>query len=232
MTTTTDIVKDEAQFLQSLVPLEGASLLELGCGKADFTRKLLARTQVKSVVALEVDRIQHRKNLEGPQDPRLIFGYGGAEEIPFDDAAFDGVMMMKSLHHVPVDHMARAFSEIRRVLKPGGWVYVSEPVYAGPLNDIIKLFHDEGVVRAEAQRALQRTASEGVLKAVSEHHFDIPAHYASYDDFVEKHVEITHSAKNYPPEIADKVRNLLGQHLSPAGADFMKPMRVNLLRRD
>jgi len=226
-----DIVKDEVAFLGSLVDLEGATLLELGCGKAEFTRRLLARTGVKAVTALEVDRIQHRLNLAGPQDPRLTFGYGGAEEIPFDDETFDGVMMMKSLHHVPVESMPRAFREIRRVLKPGGWAYFSEPVYAGPLNDIIKLFHDEGVVRAAAYEALRSAEREGVLQAQSEHAFEMPRHYESYDDFVAKHVETTHSQKSYPPEVAAEVRRRLEARMTPAGADFMSPMRINLLRR-
>jgi len=226
------VVKDEVEFLQSLVSLDGASLLELGCGKAEFTRRLLAKTSAKVVVALEVDRIQHKANLAGPQDPRLIFGYGGAQEIAFDDASFDGVMMMKSLHHVPAESMAQAFAEIRRVLKPGGWAYISEPVYAGPLNDIIKLFHDEGLVRAEALRALERATREGVLRQESEHHFDMPAHYAGFDDFVRKHVEVTHSEKHWTPEIAAEARRRLDAHMTPAGADFMKPMRVHLLRRD
>ena len=226
-----DTVKDEVAFLGSLVPLEGATLLELGCGKAEFTRRLLARTRVKSVTALEVDRIQHRLNLEGPQDPRLTFGYGGAEAIPFDDETFDGVLMMKSLHHVPVRSMGQAFHEVSRVLKPGGWAYISEPVYAGPLNDIVKLFHDEGEVRAAAYEALRAAGREGVMHPVSEHWFKMPGHYASYEDFVAKHVETTHSQKNYPPEVAAEVRRLLDAPMTPQGADFMRPMRVNLLRR-
>lgn len=227
-----DIVKDEVAFLGSLVPLEGARLLELGCGKAEFTRRLLARTRVASVAALEVDRIQHQANLDGPQDERLTFGFGGAEEIPFDDESFDGVMMMKSLHHVPVESMARAFREIRRVLKPGGWVYISEPVYAGPLNDIIKLFHDEGVVRAAAYAALRDATRGRVLDPVSEHWFEMPGRYDSYEDFVSRHVETTHSQKSYPPDVAAEVRRRLEAHMTPAGAHFMRPMRINLLRRN
>ena len=226
-----EIVKDEAALLRSLVPLDGATLLELGCGKAEFTRRLLATTQVAAVVALEVDRIQHRLNLESERDPRLTFGYGGAEEIPFDDGTFDGVLMMKSLHHVPVEHMDRAFAEIRRVLKAGGWAYISEPVYAGPLNDIIKLFHDEGLVRAQALEAMERAVRRGVLARKAERWFDMPARYADFDDFVAKHVATTHSEKRYTPEIAAEVRRRFEAHMTPAGAAFMKPMLANLLYR-
>jgi len=47
---------------------------------------------------------------------------------------------------------------------------------------------------------------------------------------VTKHVDVTHSTKNYTPEIASEVRRQFDAHLTPRGADFMKPMRVNLLR--
>lgn len=231
MSAVREVVKDEVALLQSLVPLDGAALLELGCGKAEFTRRLLARTQAKSVAALEVDRIQHRLNLGGPQDPRLAFGYGGAEAIPFDDATFDGVLMMKSLHHVPTEVMDQAFAEIRRVLRPGGWLYISEPVYEGELNDIIKLFHDEGAVRAAAYQAIRRADREGVMRLESEHHFDMPAHYSGFAEFLEKHVETTHSQKNYTPEIAVEVRRLFEARMGPQGADFVRPMRVSLMRR-
>ena len=226
-----EIVKDEASFLQSLVSLDGATLLELGCGKAEFTRKLLAKSSVGSIVALEVDRVQHRLNLESPQDPHLIFGYGGAESIPYDDATFDGVLMMKSLHHVPVASMDAAFAELRRVLRPGAWAYISEPVFAGPLNEIIRLFHDEEVVRTEAQAAIRRAVGAGVLLEDGEYEFDMPTRYADFDDFVAKHIDVTHSEKNYTPEIAAEVRRLFETHMTPAGANFMKPMRVSFLRR-
>jgi hypothetical protein len=60
----------------------------------------------------------------------------------------------------------------------------------------------------------------------------MPTRYAGFDDFVRKHVEVTHSEKHWTPEIAAEVRRRLEAHMTPAGADFMKPMRVNLLRRD
>jgi len=226
-----EVIADELAYLASLVGLQGASVVELGCGKADFARKLVERTSVASVTALEVDRIQHRRNVEGPQHPRLSFVYGGAEDIPLPDACADGVLMMKSLHHVPVPKMDRAMEEIRRVLKPGGWLYVSEPVYAGEFNEIVRLFHDEGAVRAEAYLALKRASSARVLEADVEHEFMAPLAFKDYDDFVEKIVNATHSEHNYTDEVASEVRRRFAAYETPEGARFIRPMRVNLMRR-
>jgi len=40
--------------------------------------------------------------------------------------ALDGALIMKSLHPVPMGLLDRAMQEVRRVLKPGGWLFVSE----------------------------------------------------------------------------------------------------------
>jgi ubiquinone/menaquinone biosynthesis C-methylase UbiE len=228
---TRTVVRDELELLSSLVALDGAVVLELGCGAGAFARKLVERTPVASVTALEVDAVQHGKNLLSAQLPRLRFDVGGAEDIPCGDATIDLIVMMKSLHHVPVGEMDRALREIARVLKPGGWLYVSEPVFAGPLNEIIRLFHDEGAVRAAAYEALKRARDGGVLEWTSEHAFDMPAHYRDYDDFVAKHVSLTHSEIQYPAHVAAEVRKRLERQMTPDGASFMRPTRVNLMRR-
>lgn len=225
------VVRDELDFLSTLVALQDAEVLELGCGKGEFARRLAERTGVAFVTALEVDTVQHRRNLEAPRIPRVHFGYGGAEDIPCDDASVDGIVMMKSLHHVPIEHMDRALREVARVLKPDGWAYISEPIFAGPLNDIIRLFHDEEAVRAAAYEALQRAVRDGVLQAAAEHFFGMPVHYKDYDHFVATHVEHTHTYIKYPPDVAAEVRRRLEKHMTPTGASFMRPMRVNLMRR-
>lgn len=93
------------------------------------------------VTALEVDARQHAKNLRDPL-PDLHFIQAGAQAIPLAAAAFDLALMLKSLHHVPLAQLDQALAEVHRVLKPGGLLYVSEPVFAGPLNEVIRLFHD------------------------------------------------------------------------------------------
>ena len=58
----------------------------------------------------------------GP-DRRMTFRIVDAREIPFDDHAFDAVVANHVLYHVP--DRDRAFSEIVRVLRPGGRLYAA-----------------------------------------------------------------------------------------------------------
>jgi ubiquinone/menaquinone biosynthesis C-methylase UbiE len=224
-------VADEVLFLQSLVPLEGAHVAELGCGKADFARALIARAGVVRVDAFEVDRIQHAKNLASAPNEKLAFHLGGAEAIALPDASIDGVVMMKSLHHVPMEHLDGALAEIRRVLKPGGWLYVSEPVYAGEFNEIVKLFHDEGEVRAAAQAAVLRAAKAKVLDLEVDREFMAPLAFRDFADFETKVIGATHSSHVLTPERLGEVRRRFEAHVTPDGAKFTRPMRVQLMRR-
>ncbi len=226
-----EVIADEIEFLRTLVPLEGARVVDLGCGGGEFARKLLSQGRAASVDAFEVDEIQHAKNLQAPAVPGLRFRSGGAERIELDDASCELVVMMKSLHHVPGDLMDAAFAEIRRVLAPGGHLYVSEPVYAGPFNDIVKLFHDENAVRAAAYLALKRAEDSKVLALDSEHEFMAPLFFRDFADFERRVIDATHSGHVLPEALKQEVRARLDAHMTLEGARFVRPMRIDLMRK-
>ena len=226
------VVADETAFLGSLVPLQGARVIELGCGKADFARKLAEKTAVAAVTAYEVDEIQHRKNLESPAPAKLAFAFGGAERIDLPDASVDGVVMMKSLHHVPTESLDAALAEIARVLKPGGWFYASEPLFAGELNEVVRLFHDEEKVRAAAYAALKRAAGRKLLNEEREVYFGIPVRYDSFEQFEQNTIRATYNDHALSPELFARVREKFMAHLSADGARFVRPMRANLMRKE
>ncbi|HUP97077.1 MAG TPA: class I SAM-dependent methyltransferase [Usitatibacter sp.] len=231
-TVTGHLVADETALLASLVQLDGARVIELGCGKAEFARKLVERTPVASVTAFEVDAVQHRKNLESTPHPRLTFSYGGAEAIALRDQSVDGVVMMKSLHHVPMPSLDAALREVARVLKSGGWFYASEPLFAGELNEVVRLFHDEQEVRAAAYEAIKRATRTGVLREEREIHFAAPVHYKGFEQFEQNTIRATHTHHNLSAALLAEVRARFERHVTPDGAKFERPMRANLLRKD
>ncbi len=225
------LVCDEREVYEALLPLGGARVLELGCGRAEKTRAVATRSGAASILALEVDRIQHEKNLAIADLPNVTFDVGGAESIPAPDASFDIVVMFKSLHHVPRDLMDRAMGEIRRVLRPAGLAYVSEPVYAGAFNDILRLFHDERIVREAAFEAVKRAVESGLFELVEEKFFSTPVRFASFEELEQNVIGVTHTAHRLSPELHRAVREAFMSHMTPDGARFETPLRVDLLRK-
>jgi ubiquinone/menaquinone biosynthesis C-methylase UbiE len=222
-------VINEAELIPELLHLRGARVLELGCGKAEKTR--VVAQQAASVLALEVDERQLALNLAIDDLPNVRFAHGGAEHIPAPDASFDIVLMFKSLHHVPVELMDRAFGEIQRVLKPDGAAYISEPVYAGDFNELLKMFHDEGAVRAAAFAAEQRAITSGRLKLKSQTFFLQPMSFADFAQYEQQLLKVTHTEHNISAETYEAVRARFNTHMTPAGAKFEMPVRVDLLQK-
>lgn len=223
------LVANEGEILHDMLHLHGAAVLELGCGKAEKTR-IVAET-ASSVLALEVDETQLAKNLAITDLPNVRFAHGGAEQIPAADSNFDIVLMFKSLHHVPGELMDSVFREIRRVLKPGGVAYISEPVYAGDFNEILKLFHDERAVREAAFAAEQRAVSSGRLALVSQKFFLQPMHFANFGQFEEKVIKVTHTEHRLSAETLEKVRSKFNGYMTRDGATFRMPIRVDLFSK-
>jgi len=223
-------VADEADILDELLPLPGAKVLELGCGKADKTR-LIARTAA-SVLALEVDTRQLAESQSAEKPDNVQFEFGGAEDIPVDDSSVDIVLMFKSLHHVPLERMDDVFSEIRRVLKPGGMAYISEPVYAGDFNEIIRLFHDERMVREAAFAAEVKAVSTQRLSLMGQTFFQQPVHFDDFGQFENRTIKVTHTDHQISPALYEDVRSEFNRHLSADGATLHIPIRVDLFRKD
>ena len=224
------VLDDELDVLASLVPLAAQEVIELGCGAAQLSRSLLQRQPDSRVTGMEVDLRQHAKNIAVPQQG-LRFLVGGAEAIPFPDASFDLALMLKSLHHVPLNLLAQALSEAARELRPGGHLCVSEPVYGGAFNDVIRLFNDEGVVRAAAQTALDTALRSGVWEQVAERRFEMPVRFSDFADFERRMMRPTFADHRIDDAKLAAVRAAFAPYCGPDGARFLRPMHVRLLRR-
>ncbi|MGC9521652.1 MAG: class I SAM-dependent methyltransferase [Anaerolineae bacterium] len=104
-----------------------AGVLELGCGPADLWNT--NRDRVPDGWALILSDLSQgmvdaaRQKLAAWQHNTPVFEVVDAQEIPYDDAAFDGVIANHMLYHVPDRH--RALEEMRRVLKPQGKLYAT-----------------------------------------------------------------------------------------------------------
>lgn len=221
----------EAEIYNRLLALDDAHILELGCGTAMHTRDIASAGSGRHVTALEVDEIAHGNNMQISDLPNVTFVLAGAEAIPLSDASVDIVLMFKSLHHVPVEEMDRAMQEIKRVLRPGGLAYISEPIFAGEFNEILRLFHDESRVRQAAFDAVSKAVDEGHFDLAEEVFFNSPMAFENFADFEDKILNATHTRHNLTEDVYAQVQQRFAANLDADGARFLMPMRVDLLRR-
>ncbi len=229
--TSENAVIKEAEVYNRLLPLHGAHIIELGCGSAAHTRAIAETGLPATILACEVDTIQHQKNLAITDLPTVTFTHAGAQAIPAEEASADIVMMFKSLHHVPLEAMDSAMQEIRRVLRPGGLAYISEPVFAGDFNEVLRLFHDEKSVREAAFSTVCKAVGQGVFEIVGQHFFNTPNNFESFVDFERRVISVTHTDHQLSLEKLRVVREKFEGFMGPEGARFVMPIRVDLLRR-
>jgi ubiquinone/menaquinone biosynthesis C-methylase UbiE len=221
----------EAEVYNRLLALDNRHILELGCGTAEKTCAIATSGVNRRITALEVDQIAHRNNLQSNALPNVTFLLAGAQEIPLEDASVDVVLMFKSLHHVPLASMEASIREIARVLKPAGFAYISEPVYAGDFNEILSLFNDEKEVREAAFDALRGAVDKGLLRLVEEIFFNTPRRYRDYAEFENTVINVSHSQHRLDARQHEKVRQAFEKHLGDDGALFLTPIRVDLLQK-
>jgi ubiquinone/menaquinone biosynthesis C-methylase UbiE len=210
---------------------EQAHILEVGCGNADKARSISRTGKAALYLALETDPAQHARNQALTDLAKVRFVLAGAQEIPVEDNSMDLVLMFKSLHHVPLDQMDRALSEIHRVLKPGGLAYISEPVFAGDYNEILRLFHDEERVRIAAFAAIERSVASGLLDLVEEKFFKTEVRFRDFSQFQERVIGVTYQQHRLTAECLAEVRSRFIAHMGPDGARFYTPNRIDLLRK-
>jgi len=208
-----------------------ADMLEIGCGKGDMTRRIAEQWPGCNITALEVDQIQLAENQRDKRHANIRYLYGAAQAIPFADQTFDAALLFKSLHHIPSALLDRTIDEVHRVLRPGGIAYFCEPVFAGPLNEIIRLFNDEEQVRQAAFDALVRASADNRWASVDEQHYLVAVRYAGFDGFKDRVMLVTHSDFGLTDEVVAKVKHRFESYAAVHGAQFTRPMRADIFKK-
>lgn len=218
-------------YLIETLNLNNKTILELGCGDALKTINIATTGFNRRIIACEVDKIQHQKNLQ-LNYANIEFKLCGAEKIDLDDESVDMIFMFKSFHHIPINLMPKALNEIKRVLKPNGLVYISEPLFMGDLNDIIAMFHNEELVRCEAFNAIKNSVDNEEFKLFQEIFFYSLVTYKDFDEFKVKVMNVTYNDNNISNELEEKIKEKFLQASSDKqSATFKKPFRVDILQK-
>lgn len=108
--------------LRFLQPIEGARILEAGCGYGRLAQRILTDAPGSRVITIDLsDAMIHetRARLAG----KFIGARAAVEALPFRDGVFDAVVCIGVVMHVLDDAMA--LRELSRVLRPGGRLVLS-----------------------------------------------------------------------------------------------------------
>ncbi|MFZ0039994.1 MAG: class I SAM-dependent methyltransferase [Solirubrobacteraceae bacterium] len=221
--------------LERLAAPAGKDVLDVGCGAGHLTRAL---TQAGArVVGLDVSADQLAPalaaNAEAGAETRVKYVVGTAQALPLADAAFDLVVFMRSLHHIPVAEQTAALREARRVLAPGGLVYAAEPLPKGDFFELTSLVEDELEVRRAAQRALAAAAEVG-LEPLETVEYEVTGHYPHVEAFRARIVAAEPEREPIFEARAGEIHAAFGHMGEPAqdgeGRVFRQPMLAQLLR--
>jgi SAM-dependent methyltransferase len=98
-------------------PLHGQTIVDVGCGPGWYTRAF----RDAGAAVIPVDNDPAELNLPGgPPEGAMI---ADATALPLTDGSVDGAFCSNLLEHTP--ESAPVIAEIERVLRPGGWGYIS-----------------------------------------------------------------------------------------------------------
>jgi SAM-dependent methyltransferase len=224
-------VSTDLSMLERLVDPRGQDVVDIGCGSGALARALVVAGA--RVVALEVSEEQLAPALAGDGGSGVRYVVGCAQALPLEDAAVDIAVFMRTLHHVPVEDITKALWEARRVVGPGGTVYVAEPLAAGDFYALTSMIEDEFEAGRAAQSALAGAVEIGLERA-STVEYDVRLRFAGMDQFRQLTVSVDPSRAEifaaHPSELAEAFQRLGEPGERPGERCFLSPTRVDVLK--
>lgn len=107
-------------FVELLKPNGGKAVLELGCGLGAQSISLVNEGFLVTALDLSEQAIAIARRRVPHIDLRQA---DITQPLPFPDSSFDGVLSCLTLHYFPYHETMAVFSEIHRVLRPGGFLF-------------------------------------------------------------------------------------------------------------
>lgn len=139
------------------------TVVELCCGRGEALR--IPELQYERGVGVDISRAMLEAGLADRPRPEAFFVQGDAARLPLADACCDAVFLLGGVHHV--NDRVGLFSEVRRVLRPGGQLHFREPV-----DDFLPwrlarrvIYRLSPALDEETEAPLRRTETEAHLAA-------------------------------------------------------------------
>ena len=104
--------------------LRGARVLDFGCGVARVLRYFTEEAKTAEFWGCDIDGPSIRWDVENLSPPFRFFQLSETPTIPMEDSSFDLVYAISVFAHIHID-WHHWMTEVRRILKPGGYFFVT-----------------------------------------------------------------------------------------------------------
>lgn len=104
--------------IRRYVPLEGAAVLDIGCGVGTYVRKLQQIAARAYGIDVDAARVREGRDTGG-------LAVAVSEQLPFADGSLDAVLLNEVIEHVRDD--TQTLREACRIVRPGGHVIIYAP---------------------------------------------------------------------------------------------------------
>ena len=112
----------------------GQKILEIGAGPGILGGKLLENNPAVLYYNLDLS-LKFIKIARQNQGAKAVPVMGDAAQLPFKPDSFDAALEMDAIHHFPRELLHQPVSEIGRVIRPGGIIYLAEDWGRKPENE-------------------------------------------------------------------------------------------------
>ncbi|MCK5783769.1 MAG: class I SAM-dependent methyltransferase [Desulfobacterales bacterium] len=215
------------QAINTYTPLNGATILEIGCGNGRMTGDLA--NYAAKIIATDLDEtvLEQAKSNVSAKNVEFLYTPDGFVNLP--EQSFDLVIYSLSLHHIPKEMMISNLRHSGDLLKDGGIIIVVEPGDGGSFLEVKKRFGagsgDEGPVKKAAIVAMQSLSGWHLSPT---HHFEVDFLFIDEADF------FTHKLPKYrdlPAEEASMLKSFLKKNTTNRGIILTSGRHLNLLTR-
>ncbi|MFI1798102.1 SAM-dependent methyltransferase [Streptomyces sp. NPDC020379] len=143
----------------------GERVLDVGSGNGKATLRIAARHRVKATgVSINPYQVSLSRELaEKEGDDTTEFHIGDMLALPFPDGSFDACYAIESICHAL--ERTDVFTEIARILRPGGRVTVTDFVLRRPLSEASRAIVDTANDNFQQGPVLTREAYEDRMRS-------------------------------------------------------------------
>ncbi len=169
---TENILRKRA-YIETLQLKGNEKILDVCCANGKGTRMLSKLVPKGNVFGIDLSpgMIAFAKAKNTEEYFNTKFKVGDCSKIPFNDSSFDVVTATLALHELPTSLLKSVMNEIKRVLKPNGYLFVFDfrypknpTVYLRVMYYFMRIFEDDSAARFMMVDQTQLFAKYGFKK--------------------------------------------------------------------